>query len=53
MAVYSYTIVLIKIQALIRSSEYYHNEQDLHLGAIGQATKGIVGTPNARIRTKS
>ena len=34
--------VLTLQQALIRSSEYHHNNQSVRLGAIGQATKGIV-----------
>jgi pimeloyl-ACP methyl ester carboxylesterase len=39
---------LVVKEALIRSSEYHHNKQNARLGAIGQATKGIVfmGTPH-------
>lgn len=39
--------ILIK-QALIRSAEYFNNKQDMNLGAISQATSGVIflGTPH-------
>jgi hypothetical protein len=36
-------------QALIRSSEYHHNKQNARLGAIGQATKGIVSANHGKL----